>query len=191
MSKIKTIEKLGKNIITSFKKDYNSPKDSNRKYNYQKCLTEKLDEYEEPFTQETINEIVLWKINRYVKIDDEILILLNKIKDTDTEFNKELTREILTKLLKTKGVRIALASTILRFKNPNIYQIIDQRVYRFTHPNGEKFKHTEDAEKTISTYFDYLKRLKEICNEFEIPFAESDRILYLMDKEFNKDYKLK
>ena len=30
------------------------------------------------------------------------------------------------------------------------------------------FKHTEDAEKLFQPIFYYLKRLKEICNEFEI-----------------------
>jgi hypothetical protein len=34
--------------------------------------------------------------------------------------DKDLTSEILIYLLKTKGVRLPMASTILCFKNPNI-----------------------------------------------------------------------
>lgn len=181
MSEIKTINNLAKNAILSFEVDYG----------YQNDLTGKLDELKESFTQETINEIVLWKVNRYVKMTDKALTLVNKIEDSDTEINIELTKEILRKLLALKGVRIALASTILRFKNPNVYQIIDQRVYRFIHPDGAELKNSTDNEETILMYLDYLDRLKKICNEFEIPFKKSDRILYLMDKEFNKKNKLR
>lgn len=42
-----------------------------------------------------------------------------------------MAEEILRKLLMTPGIRLPMASTILRFKNPNVYQIIDQRAYRF------------------------------------------------------------
>ena len=80
-----------------------------------------------------INEIILWKVNRYAAIDTETLKLINQIKKEDTQLNTELTCAILLRLLGKyqKGVRLAMASTILRFKNPKVYQIIDQRVYRF------------------------------------------------------------
>ena len=46
--------------------------------------------------------------------------------------------------------------------------------------------------KTIcDIYFDYLRTLREKCNELEIPFEKSDRILYNADKRINKDIKLK
>lgn len=181
MSEIKTIYKLEKSAIAAFEKDYV----------YQKDLTGKLDELKDSFTQEIINEIVLWKVNRYVKMTDQALNLVNKIKGTDTKINIELTKEILRKLLELKGVRIALASTILRFKNPNVYQIIDKRVYRFIHPEGCELKNSTDNEETILIYLEYLDRLKNICDKFKIPYTKSDRVLYLMDKEFNKDKKLK
>jgi hypothetical protein len=37
----------------------------NLEYNFQPELTSKLDEIDSDFTQEIINEIVLWKVNRY------------------------------------------------------------------------------------------------------------------------------
>lgn len=180
MSKIKTIANLKENVINSF----------NENYVYQEELTKKLDKLKKSFNQETINEIVLWKVNRYVEMTDEALNLLNKVEDTG-DINTELTKEILEKLLDLKGVRIALASTILRFKNPKIYQIIDQRVYRFIHPNGEELKNSTNIQETIFMYLNYLERLKLICKNFNIPFEKSDRILYLMDKKFNKGENLK
>ena len=109
-----------------------------KKYKYQAELTLELDKLETNFNQEIINEIVLWKVNRYVLMQKDTLELLNKIKKTDNILNEELTILILKKLLDKdqKGIQLAMASTILRFKNPSIYQIIDQRVYRFIYNNG-------------------------------------------------------
>ncbi|GAB3756218.1 hypothetical protein [Spirosoma pomorum] len=158
-------------------------------YNYQKELTVKLDDLDDVFTQETINEIVLWKVNRYVALDDGTLSIFNLINKSDSTINIELTREILGCLLQQKGIRLPMASTMLRFKNPAIYQIIDQRVYRFVY--GEELPYSTNVKKQIDLYLDYLKRLKESCNLRNIPFELSDRILYSMDKVHNPDLKLK
>ena len=48
-------------------------------YFYQDLLTPKLDDLEGDFDQKTINEIVLWKVNRYALLKHESLDLLNKI----------------------------------------------------------------------------------------------------------------
>lgn len=103
----------------------------NSVYNYQTERTTKLDNLDTDFNQDIINEIVLWKVNRYAAIDNETLNLINQIKKDDTQINPELTRAILLQLLskEQKGFRLAMASTVLRFKNPKIYQIIDQRVF--------------------------------------------------------------
>lgn len=39
----------------------------------------------------------------------------------------------------------------------------------------------------IALYFDYIKKLKEICMEYKIGFYKADRILYQLDKIHNKD----
>ncbi|WP_140936839.1 hypothetical protein [Sphingobacterium lumbrici] len=95
-------------------------------YNYQDELTAKLDNLNSDFDQNIVNEIVLWKVSRYALLDIETLKLINQISKDDTQLNYELTNDILLRLLsnKQKGVRLAMASTILRFKNPKIYQII-------------------------------------------------------------------
>lgn len=125
------------------------------KYNYQPRLTAKLDELNKDFDQEIINQIVLWKVNRFAEIDNETLILINSITQDSENLNENLTTEILENLLTTNGIQLAMASTILRFKNPKIYQIIDQRVYRIIY--GETLpKYFSSVEKQISLYLKYI-----------------------------------
>lgn len=87
-----------------------------------------------------------------------------------------------------------MASTILRFRNKNIYQIIDQRVYRIIYKE-KKIKLTQylnDTNKNmqIELYLQYLKDLHKVCSQFNIPFNNSDRILFMADRRINKGYKL-
>ena len=162
----------------------------NVNYKYQLELTSKLDGLDDDFNQEIINEIVLWKVNRYSFLDDETFSVLNKINKVDLVLHIELTTEILTKLLNTKGIQLAMASTILRFKNPDIYQIIDQRVYRFIY-GIEMPKNFSSIEKQIDFYIDYLQKLRQVCIEKGIDFNLSDRIIYELDKLHNKEIKIK
>lgn len=158
-------------------------------YNFQDILTPILDKLDEDFSQEIINQIVLWKVNRYASINAVTLDKLNKLNKQDKEINIGFTRQILDNLLNTKGVQLPMASSILRFKNPNIYQIIDQRVYRFI--MGEEIKEPYAVTKKIDYYLDYLAKLKSVCKEFKIDFSKSDRILYVLDKKLNSDKALK
>ena len=162
----------------------------NVNYKYQLELTSKLDGLDDDFNQEIINEIVLWKVNRYSFLDDETFSVLNKINKVDLVLDIELTTEILTKLLNTKGIQLAMASTILRFKNPDIYQIIDQRVYRFVY-GIEMPKYFSSIEKQIDFYIEYLQKLKQVCIEKGIDLNLSDRIIYELDKLHNKEIKIK
>lgn len=162
----------------------------NINYNFQPELTSELDDLNCDFNQEILNQIVLWKVNRYSFLDNEGFSYLNQIKKDDKVLNIEFTTQILTKLLNTKGIQLAMASTILRFKNPNIYQIIDQRVYRFI--KGEILPtYFSSIEKQIEFYIEYLQKLKQVCIEKEIDFNVSDRIIYELDKFHNKKVSIK
>lgn len=92
-------------------------------FDYQTDLTKKLD-CASDFDQNLLNEIVLWKINRYAKFSESFLIKINSTQIRGDSLNEDFTVEILSDLLETKGVQLPMASTILRFKNPKIYQII-------------------------------------------------------------------
>lgn len=169
--------------------------EKDHEFTYQKGLTEKLDSDISDFDQHKLNEIVLWKVNRYAQFTDELIFDLNKIDPDTSIIDEDLTRKILLQLLKTKGVQLAMASTILRFRNPEIYQIIDQRVFRILYPGQELKLSTSKSEANfksqIDLYFKYINDLQEICQELGIPFRKSDRILFMADKRINKEYKLR
>lgn len=159
------------------------------KYSFQEELTKKLDQKDADFDQAWINEIVLWKTNRYAKLSEKTLELLNQIDRNAEILDEAFTKEVLTHLLDEPGVRLPMASTILRFINPNIYQIIDQRVYRVIY--AEELKLSTNIESNINQYLRYLGKLRETCRSFNIPYCQADRILYEYDKEVNKDVAIK
>ena len=75
-------------------------------FKYQVELTKKLDSLNSDFSQEILNEIILWKVNRYAKFDEETLNLLNKINRNDENLNQNLTGDILLKLLNQKNMLV-------------------------------------------------------------------------------------
>jgi len=158
-------------------------------FNYQKELTPILDLKNSDFDQQIINEILLWKLNRYAKISSQALDLINEIDISTDEINEDLTREVLKQLLLTKGIQLPMASTILRFRNKKIYQIIDQRVFRIIYP-GKKLKinptlNVKNISIQVDLYIQYLNDLKKVCHQFRIEFENVDRILYMADKRIN------
>lgn len=167
---------------------------SDKDFTYQNELTTKLDSNTNLFNQDIINEIVLWKVNRYAKLDDETLLLINEIENDSTELDIEKTKDILKKLLLTKGIQLPMASTILRFRNKNIYQIIDQRVFRIIYQDKTLKISTYPSEKNIKVqidiYLNYLSELRILCQKLQISFCDADRILYMADKRINVSHKL-
>ena len=110
MRKLKTVKDLKASI------------DREHKYKNTEKFMEKLDiesKKSKYFNQAMINQIVLFKVNRYAEIPSDALDVLNEINPKARTINKKLSRIVLHKLLMQKGVRLAMASTILRFKNPN------------------------------------------------------------------------
>lgn len=179
---------------TVFNSDFKILEDD-LQFDYQENLTRKLDSTSVDFSQNSLNEIVLWKVNRYAEFGADLISQINSIKSDETKIDITKTRLVLKGLLKTKGVQLAMASTILRFINPNIYQIIDQRVYRIIYENQELKLNTYLSEKNlkgqIELYLQYLIDLRKACSDLDIPFHKSDRILFMADKRINKDFKLK
>lgn len=169
-------------------------KESDHEFGYQEKLTPELDEDTSEFDQNRLNEIVLWKVNRYAQFDKKTIGLINSIDVGAKQLDEGLTRDVLVGLLSTKGVRLPMASTILRFRNPNIYQIIDQRVYRMIYPDQVLKSSPADSDVSrksqIEIYLEYLKELRIQCERLNIPFKNSDRILYMADKRINKGISL-
>jgi hypothetical protein len=94
-------------------------------YAYQSKLTPTLDELEGVnFTPELLNEIVLWKVNRYVSLDADQLHRIDALVTLKPGEHRN-AGAILEDLLGAHGVDLAMASTFLRFRNPSVFQIID------------------------------------------------------------------
>lgn len=163
-------------------------------FNYQKDLTVQLDQAPEEVDQHWINEVVLWKVNRYAKPAQNTIDLLNQINPTATAVDHQLTRSVLNALLETKGIQLPMASSILRFRNPQIYQIIDQRVFRVLYPGKvlktSQYNSAKNREEQIEMYIQYLEDLRLACESLEIEFELADRVLYMADKRLNKSISL-
>lgn len=164
-----------------------NPKGLLEKYDYQKKLTDELDQLKPAHVDfETIFKIVLWKVNRFPYINEDQIKKLKKV----SNFTEHKQAEALIKeLLMIEGIALPMASTILRFINPNVFQIIDERAYRVLFPDQKKYpskpqKITDGyLNNSIAIYFAYLDKLHEICDEKLLPFKFADRILYELDKE--------
>jgi hypothetical protein len=168
--------------------------ESDKNFDLKNTLTTKLDNIAGKFDQQIINEIVLWKVSRYAQIDRDTLELINSVNTDSRRLDMGKTKILLKALLKTKGIQLPMASTILRFKNKKIYQIIDQRVYRVLYA-GKKLKlkkHTSEKNlnEQIALYLKYLQDLSKVCKSLKIPFETSDRILFMVDRRINKDIPL-
>jgi thermostable 8-oxoguanine DNA glycosylase len=142
------------------------------------------------FTQNLINEIVLWKVNRYVSLSTEHFQEIEKIKLIETGQHRK-ARPVLETLLHVHGVDLPMASTFLRFRNPKAFQIIDRHAYRAIFGESYRLNVLSGLEKKISTYFEYLDRLLELCILRKLNFETIDRLLYIFDKRVNGKLKEK
>jgi len=156
-----------------------------QEYDYQPELTGKLDGIgDQCFTQALTNEIVLWKVNRYVRVNQKLIDELNLL----TEFKNGEHRQgikALNMLLETHGVDLPMASTLLRFRNPQVFQIIDQHAYRAVYGSKYPLYTGSPKDRKITTYFDYLDQVIELCRSKSMEFSTSDRLLYEFDKRHN------
>ena len=175
-------------FIKEFEKIWaNNPSSLLDEYKYQPNLTKKLDGISsDKIDRQLIYEMVLWKINRFPEINDDLINEINTISGLQrNQHNCEKSRSIIEKLLRCRGVRLPMASTILRFTNPNAFQIIDDRVCRVL--SLEKKYPAKPAQITqgyldssIKCYFEYLDQLNKICCD-RLPFDQADKILYQLD----------
>ena len=99
-------------------------------YQYQRELTKCLDALgPQPFTHDVIKDIVLWKVNRYVKLSAGALTALNGVAGLQPKSHRN-AGDTLAILLREPGVDLPMASAFLRFRNCKAFQIIDRHAYR-------------------------------------------------------------
>jgi thermostable 8-oxoguanine DNA glycosylase len=154
-------------------------------YNYQPELTKRLDNLENAsIDQSLINEIVLWKVNRYVRIGDGDMEQLKNLKVLKAGEHKR-GNEVLKALMGINGVDLPIASTILRFINPKVFQIIDRHAYRAVYGKKYPLYQATPTERKISLYFEYISDLIDLCKSKGLAFTTIDRLLYIFDKKNN------
>ena len=155
------------------------------RYKYQPALTERLDRVSsEDFTQRTIDEIVLWKVDRYVAAPAHLLSELNDLTSLSNGQHRQ-AEAALSLLLQTRGVDLPMASTLLRFRNPGVFQIIDRHAYRAVFGEDYPLHASTPDSRKITVYFGYLEKLIDLCRAKGLEFRTIDRLLYVFDKEVN------
>ena len=154
-------------------------------YSYQPELTSKLDGVaNQTFDQPLVNEIVLWKVNRYAPLSPSSLEALNELSKIEPEKHRE-SESILKNLLLEPGVDLPMASTLLRFMNPQVFQIIDRHAYRALYGEDYPLYSASGLDKKMKLYFDYLDRLIALSQSKKVEFKILDRVLYVFDKQHN------
>jgi hypothetical protein len=133
--------------------------------------------------RDIINEMVLWKLDRTVKIDDATLALLGTLAQAVTTPGKALKSPIVAECLdrlldkKNKGIRLPMASTIMHLYCPEALPIVDERAYRQCgfrdwNPGGGS-----------RLYLKYLGECTRLAREHRIPMTQIDKVLYQTDIE--------
>jgi thermostable 8-oxoguanine DNA glycosylase len=173
---------MGQQIAGEFDGDLNQ---FLRQYKYQPDLTAKLYALETlQFTQALINEIVLWKNNKFAQLGDDLLRSIENVKELHRGEHRG-SEPLMDSLLNVHGVGLPMASTLLRFRNPSTFQIIDRHAYRAVYGSKLPIYQSTPRKKQIGIYFDYLDELITLCAEKRIKFETVDRVLYQFDKDIN------
>jgi len=138
--------------------------------------------------RDIINSIVLWKINREVNIGHDLFNAIKNLKVDLSNFNDktEEIKKTMLDLLNVDGIRIAMASTILKMFYPSVFPIIDQRAYReLMGKDMPTFYGIKANEKYMEHYYKYINDCheynKKVCPE--IAFTDIDKLLYQLDLE--------
>ena len=78
-------------------------------YDYQVFLTKKLDDLASlSLTPKLVNEIVLWKVNRFVLLQKDLLNSLNALRTLKAGAHRE-ARPVIDSLLRIRGVDLPMA----------------------------------------------------------------------------------
>ncbi len=122
-------------------------------------------------------EIVLWELNRFPEIDDSLLRDLEKAVEIPPGEHRQ-GKDLLLRLLGCRCVGLTMATAILRFLNPETFQVLNAR-------NGFLVLGTADLpsepEELAELYFRYLDELRKLTGK-GFDFRIADRMLYQIDK---------
>lgn len=148
--------------------------------NEKKRIKEKINN-QRIITVDDLRRIALWKYDRIIEVDDEFLFYLySVISPEGVCIDDKKVQEVISRLVECEGVGFPLASTILKFINPDVFPIIDVRAYRAIY--GRKIYYSQ---YNLERYIEYTKIIYRIKEELGLPLSEVDERLYVFDKEHN------
>ena len=90
------------------------------------------------------------------------------------------------RLLQQRGVDLPMASTLLRFRNPVVFQIVDRHAYRAVYGESYPLHRQSGVKAKIDLYFQYLDDLIALAESKRVDFRMLDRALYEFDKKTNR-----
>ena len=175
-------------------KTYSNAKEALDDYKYDSCdgIIERIENCNFKNQRENadiINEIVLWKINRQTFVKNELISDIKNLSEKVKSYNdissyENEIEDIYNKLIGSKGVSAAMASTILKMFMPGALPIIDQRAYREIY--GKDMPSKVDG----NAYFEYVKKvIEQFRKESGIHFSDMDKVLYQRDKASGQQVK--
>lgn len=162
--------------------------EADREFSYLPEITATLDKDQGGVDEAFVKDVVLWKLNRFPEIDDEILAELRQIPRNERDISEKLISDVVQSLTSRRGFGLPMASAVLRFINPKAFQIIDRRAHRVL--TGEKYREPKSPKAKAAFYLKYLSTLRDLCSRENIDFSEADRLLYELDKRVNKGVSL-
>src|SRR5687767_9477250 len=121
------------------------------------------------------------ELNRYVPLDSNALQALETVRGLKTGEHRQ-GEPVLRSLLGSHGVDLPMASTIMRFRNAETFQIIDRHAFRAIYGRDYPLYQASSHERKVGVYFQYLDQLVDLCRKRDLAFAAVDRLLYIFDK---------
>ena len=119
------------------------------------------------------------------RLTDQLFQRINNLKFLKYGQHRD-GREVLEYLLNVRGIDLPMASTILRFRNPNVFQMIDRHAFRAIYDEDYPLYSTTPINNKITVYFKYLDTIIEMCERKNLDFLTIDRLLYEFDRKINK-----
>ena len=132
-------------------------------------------------TSEEFFAIVIWKSNR---AKTNICRGIEKSKKTiraitSEVFSAKTPEQKLNILISVPNIGIPMASAILTVCYPDDFTVADYRACTSLKNFGEEI--VGNPTTKISTYFEYLKKCKELAQKYDFSLRDFDRILWAKD----------
>jgi hypothetical protein len=134
------------------------------------------------FTGEEFLKMGTWKSPRPKKwyeanSEKDIKKISKNVFSTDFERRRV---ELLTKL---KGVSIPTASAILMLTNPQIYGVIDIRVWQVLHTYGSVKVNPTGTNFSFNNWYNYLMKIRYFAESFNATVRDIERTIFYYHRE--------